>query len=134
VGDVPEYAVGIGAISGVRADAVSTAVTAALSRAGLTSDAVRAIATIDTKAAEPGLLAALRAWPDAPLRTYPAALLSAVAVPHPSDRVRDAVGSPSVAEAAALTAAAELSGHGTARLVLPKTVTGGVTVAVAQAT
>jgi cobalamin biosynthesis protein CbiG len=62
------------------------------------------------------------------LRGYRAAALAGQAVPHPSGPVAAAVGTASVAEAAALLAA----GPGAA-LVLPKTVHGGVTVAIARA-
>jgi cobalt-precorrin 5A hydrolase/precorrin-3B C17-methyltransferase len=57
--------------------------------------------TVDAKADEPGLLAAAagRGWP---VVTFPAGRLAAVPVPHPSEVVRRAVGTPSVAEAAAL--------------------------------
>ena len=57
---------------------------------------------MDAKAAEPGITqaAAQRGWP---LVSYPADVLAAVAVPNPSDAARRAVGTPSVAEAAALT-------------------------------
>jgi cobalt-precorrin 5A hydrolase/precorrin-3B C17-methyltransferase len=53
------------------------------------------------KADEPGLLAAAagRGWP---VVTFPGQLLAAVPVPNPSEVVRRAVGTPSVAEAAAL--------------------------------
>ena len=62
---------------------------------------VRYIATADVKADEPGLLAAAagRGWP---VVTFPAGRLAAVPVPNPSEVVRRAVGTPSVAEAAAL--------------------------------
>ena len=59
------------------------------------------MATADVKADEPGLLAAAagRGWP---VVTFPAGRLAAVPVPNPSEVVRRAVGTPSVAEAAAL--------------------------------
>jgi histidinol-phosphate aminotransferase len=83
---------------------------------------VAGLATLDARAAEPGLVAAAaaRGWP---LTGHPAAVLAGVAVPSPSDRVAAAVGTPSVAEAAALL--------GGARLLVGKTVHGRVTVAVA---
>ncbi|WP_245821138.1 cobalamin biosynthesis protein [Geodermatophilus pulveris] len=80
------------------------------------------LATLDARAVEPGLVgaAAARGWP---LTGHPAAALAAVPVPSPSARVAAAVGTPSVAEAAALL------GGGT--LLVGRTVVGRVTVAVA---
>ncbi len=109
--------IGVGATSGVSADEVLTAVDAVLPNAG---SAVR-LATLDVRARERGLVeaAAGRGWA---LVGHPASVLSAVPVPSPSGRVAAAVGTPSVAEAAALL-------HGRS-LVVPKTVCGRVTVAV----
>ena len=59
---------------------------------------------MDLKADEAGLLAAVRAR-DWPLAVFPAAELAGVLVPNPSETVLTAVGTPSVAEAAALLAA-----------------------------
>ncbi len=59
---------------------------------------------MDLKADEAGLLTAARAR-DWPLAVFPAAELAAVPVPNPSETVLVAVGTPSVAEAAALLAA-----------------------------
>ena len=111
--------VGIGAASGVSAEEVLAAVDAVLP-AGTGS--VR-LATLDTRAAEPGLAeaAARRGWP---LTGHPASELTAVAVPSLSSRVAAAVGTASVAEAAALL--------GGGSLVVGKTVCGRVTVAVAE--
>jgi cobalamin biosynthesis protein CbiG len=111
--------VGIGAASGVSAEEVLAAVDAVLP-AG--ADGVR-LATLDARAVEPGLAeaAARRGWP---LVGHTAAGLAAVPVPTPSSRVAAAVGTPSVAEAAALL--------GGGSLVVPKTVHGRVTVAVAS--
>jgi cobalt-precorrin 5A hydrolase len=111
--------VGVGARPGVSAAEVLAAVDAVLP-AG--AGAVR-LATLDARAAEPGLVAAAatRGWP---LTGHPAAALTAVPVPSPSPRVAAAVGTPSVAEAAALL------GGGT--LVVGRTVVGRVTVAVSS--
>jgi cobalamin biosynthesis protein CbiG len=112
--------VGIGARSGVGADEVLAAIDAVLPP-GTTG--VR-LATLDVRAAEAGLLAAAatRGWP---LTGHPAAELARVPVPSPSADVAARVGTPSVAEAAALL------GGGT--LLVPRTVHGRVTVAVAVA-
>lgn len=110
--------VGVGAVAGVTAAEVLAAVDAVLPDGAR----VTGLATLDTRAAEPGVraAAAARGWP---LTGHPAAALAAVPVPAPSARVAAAVGTPSVAEAAALL--------GGARLVVGRTVHGRVTVAVA---
>jgi cobalt/nickel transport system ATP-binding protein len=109
--------VGIGAMSGVSADEVLAAVDSVLPPGPLD---VR-LATVDSRASEPGLTAAAarRGWP---LTGYPAGQLAAVPVPSPSTRVAALAGTPSVAEAAALL--------GGGSLVVGKTVHGRVTVAV----
>jgi cobalt-precorrin 5A hydrolase/precorrin-3B C17-methyltransferase len=75
-----------------------------LAEAGLSPASVTALATVDAKAAEPGLVAAARqrGWP---LLSYPAARLAQLPVPNPSEAALAAVGTPSVAEAAALAGA-----------------------------
>lgn len=109
--------VGVGAVSGVSAEEVLAAVDAVLPPG---SAGVR-LATLDVRAAEPGIAAAAarRGWP---LTGYASAELAQVPVRSPSDRVAELVGTGSVAEAAALL------GGGT--LVVGKTVVGRVTVAV----
>ena len=102
--------------------------------AGLAAAAVAGVASLDRKSDEPGLLALCqqRQWP---LKVFTADRLAAVAVPNGSPVVARQVGTPSVAEAAALAAA----GTG-ARLLAPKTVvrgeraSGAATCAVALAT
>lgn len=84
------------------------------------------VATIDRRAGEPAVLALARGRA---LRTYPAAELDTVDVPHPSAVVRRLTGTGSVAEAAAVLAAREV-GEGV--LVTPKQRGRGVTVAVAR--
>ncbi len=110
--------VGLGAVSGVTADEVLAAVDAVLPTR---TPGVR-LATLDVRAAEPGVreAAARRGWS---LAGHPAEALARVPVPTPSARVAAAVGTGSVAEAAALL-------HG-GTLAVPKTVHGRVTVAVA---
>lgn len=118
--------VGLGASSGVRAENV----TALLARVVDRPDQVIAYASIDRRADEPGLLAAIA---PAALRTYPAAALDEIAVPNPSSRVDEATGTRSVAEAAALLAAGELAGPGDeVRLRVAKTVGERCTAAVVE--
>ncbi|WP_232797285.1 cobalamin biosynthesis protein, partial [Blastococcus atacamensis] len=110
--------VGIGLASGVSAEEVLAAVDAVLPDPG----APVRLATLDVRAREPGLVAAAaqRGWP---LTGHPAERLRQVVVPTPSPGVAARVGTPSVAEAAALL--------GGGSLVVPKTVHGRVTVALA---
>lgn len=110
--------VGVGTSTGVSAAEVLAAVDAVLPD-GAT---VVRLATLDVRAGEPGMRAAAaeRGWT---LVGHPATALAEVRAPTPSAGVAEAVGTPSVAEAAAL-----LHGH---TLTVRKTVFGRVTVAVA---
>jgi len=119
--------VGLGARPGTAAPALAAAIRAALGEAGLATDCVGVLATLDRRAAEAGMraVAAGHGWE---LASFTAAELAAQAVPSPSETAAAAVGTPSVAEASALAAA----GPG-ATLVLPKRIVAGVTVAVARA-
>lgn len=100
----PSLVVGVGASRGAGVDEVLGVIEDALDDAGLSPRSVTALATVDAKAGEPGLLAAAERL-GVPLRTFPAAELAAVDVPTPSAAPLAAVGTPSVAEAAALTGA-----------------------------
>ncbi|MFI8998391.1 cobalamin biosynthesis protein [Streptomyces sp. NPDC053542] len=99
-----DLVVGIGARPGVPAEELTGLVRAVLAEAGLPLAAVRALATVDARAREPGLRAAA-ALLGVELLAYPPAVLATVPVPHPSGAVLAATGTPSVAEAAALAAA-----------------------------
>lgn len=110
----PSLVVGVGASRGVTAGEVLDLVHETLAGARLSSRSVAALATVEAKADEPGLREAAERL-GVPLRTYPAQALAAVDVPNPSEAPRAAVGTPSVAEAAALLAA------GAERLLVPKT-------------
>jgi cobalt-precorrin 5A hydrolase/precorrin-3B C17-methyltransferase len=116
--------VGIGSARGVPVEAVAATLHRLETEHGLDPRAVRAYATVDLKADEAGILAAIS---PAPLVTFPAAALAEVEVPNPSEVVRAEVGTPSVAEAAALLAAGE-----GAELVVPKIKGANVTVAAAR--
>ena len=121
--------VGIGSARGVPAAAVAEVLRRVAEEHKLDPIAVRAYASVDRKADEAGILAAIA---PAPLVTFPAAVLAAVDVPNPSEVVRAEVGTASVAEAAALHAATELGGGAPVELVVPKTKGDNVTVAVAR--
>ncbi len=97
-------AVGMGCDRGTPLETVAAALDQALASAGLTRTEVAAMATIDKKGDEAALLA-LAAELGLELRLYGAAELARVEVPNPSEVVRRYVGTPAVAEAAALLAA-----------------------------
>jgi cobalamin biosynthesis protein CbiG len=118
--------VGVGCSRGCTATELLALVDAALREAGVADgEAVGALATADLKAREPGLVEAARrrGWP---LRTHAAADLRAVPVPTPSALVARHVGTPSVAEAAALLTS------GATGLLLAKRRTAHATCALAR--
>lgn len=116
--------VGVGGSRGVPAEEVGGLIDRALDEAGLSAASVACVATVEAKADEAGILeaAAARGWP---LRVHAAEVLAGVEVPHPSAVVADAVGTPSVAEAAALVDGGEL--------LVAKRKSAAATVAVARA-
>jgi cobalt-precorrin 5A hydrolase/precorrin-3B C17-methyltransferase len=93
--------VGTGASRHAQAAEIGQLIDATLAALELSPRSVRHLATVDAKADEPGLLAAAaeRGWR---VVTFPAGELAEVPVPNPSEVVRRAVGTPSVAEAAVL--------------------------------
>jgi cobalt-precorrin 5A hydrolase/precorrin-3B C17-methyltransferase len=97
----PSLRVGVGASRGAPAEEIAQLIDDVLGELGVSPSSVRHLGTVEAKADEAGLLAAAaeRGWP---VVTFPASRLAAVPVPHPSEVVRRAVGTPSVAEAAAL--------------------------------
>ncbi|MET8908129.1 precorrin-3B C(17)-methyltransferase [Micromonospora sp. NPDC004551] len=119
----PSLVAGVGSSRGVPAAEVTGLLRRALADAGLSPASLRCLASVDLKADEAGIRSTADAY-RVPLQTWPAADLAAVDVPHPSEVVRAAVGTPSVAEAAALR------GGGT--LLVPKTASAMATVAVAR--
>ncbi|MGC4768324.1 precorrin-3B C(17)-methyltransferase [Micromonospora sp. DT44] len=125
----PSLVAGVGASRGVPAAEVAELLHRVLAEAGLDPASLSCLASADIKADEAGI----RSTADAlgvPLVTWPATRLAAVDVPHPSEVVRAAVGTPSVAEAAALLGADGRAGDGT--LLVGKTATAMATVAVAR--
>ena len=116
--------VGIGCRRGISPEAVAGAVDAVFETHHLRPEAVAGAASIDVKVDEEGLRAfcAGRGWP---LRFYDAGTLKAVAGSLASSEfVKKTVGVDNVCERAALASGG--------RLVAPRTVLGGVTVAVAE--
>ena len=118
----PSLVAGVGASTGAPADAAEPLLVACLAGAGLARASVAEVATIDRRATDEAVLAF-----GLPVRAFSAAALASVVVPTPSEVVRDAVGTASVAEAAALLAA----GPG-AELVVTKQVAPHATVAIAR--
>jgi len=118
----PSLVAGVGASTGAPADAVEPLLVTALGRAGLARESVGELATIDRRATDQAVAAL-----GLPVRAFSADALALVDVPTPSEAVRAAVGTASVAEAAALLAA----GPG-AELVVAKHVAPQATVAVAR--
>jgi cobalt-precorrin 5A hydrolase/precorrin-3B C17-methyltransferase len=111
--------VGAGSSRHAPAAEIGQLIDATLADLELSPRSVRYLATVDAKADEEGLLAAaaMRGWR---VVTFPAEELAEVPVPNPSEVVRRAVGTPSVAEAAAvidpdatLLAAKRTSAHAT---------------------
>ncbi|MFG2784530.1 precorrin-3B C(17)-methyltransferase [Streptomyces prunicolor] len=103
----PSLVVGVGASKGAPVNEVLGLVYDALREAGLSVGNIAELATVDAKAEEPGIVQAAQRL-RVPLVTYSAEELAAVEVPHPSDAPLAAVGTPSVAEAAALVGGGEL--------------------------
>jgi cobalt-precorrin 5A hydrolase/precorrin-3B C17-methyltransferase len=118
----PSLVAGIGASSGAPREEIDGLLRDALDDAHLARASIAEVATVDVKANEAGIVAL-----GLPVRTYAASALARVTVPNPSAVVDDAVGTPSVAEAAALLAA----GPG-AELVVTKRRSAHATVAVAR--
>ena len=125
----PVLAIGIGCERGAEAAEISALVDRCLFDAGLARDAVALVASIDLKADEEGILAAAENL-GVPARFFDAAALRAQEdrVTQKSDYVNATVGTPSVAEAAALACVGQ-----TGRLVVAKQKSARATCAVALA-
>ncbi|MCY4318889.1 MAG: precorrin-3B C(17)-methyltransferase [Alphaproteobacteria bacterium] len=118
----PSLLLGVGLERGAPADLLFDHVAWTLEREGLARASLAAVATLDLKGDEPAVAAL-----DLPVRLFDAAALDRIDVPNPSSAVAAAVGTASVAEAAALAAAGE-----GAVLAVPKRVGRRVTCAVAR--
>lgn len=116
--------VGVGCSRAATAREVQQAVMNCLARLGLSSDGVATVATIDSRGDHPGIRSLAGAL-GAHLVTFDAQTLASVPVATGSEVVKRAVGTPSVAEAAA-----RLAGGG--RVLQPKVIMGQVTVSVAE--
>lgn len=118
----PSLVAGLGCSTGASNEEAATLLEETLRGAQLARASVAAVATVDRRLDHPALTGI-----GLPLRGFSAHDLTDEEVPNPSPRVAGAVGTPSVAEAAALRAA----GDG-AQLVVDKTVSANVTVAIAR--
>ena len=117
---------GVGCRRGVSSEQIDSAIEYGLTRIERSRSEVREIATIDVKQDEPGL----NAWCDqngVALRVIPRELVQQRPwVTQPSDWVRKSIGVDGVCEACALLATFR------GRLLLPKTIHDGVTVAIVE--
>jgi len=120
---------GVGCRAGATAGEIEAAIVEALDRAGVAAAELAAIATSQTKAAEPGIVAAASGRGLRLVAVPQAAFVEAGerTVTH-SERVLELTGVPSIAEAAALAA----GGPG-ARLLAPRVAVGPATCALAIA-
>ncbi|MBE9054515.1 cobalamin biosynthesis protein [Sphaerospermopsis sp. LEGE 08334] len=126
--------VGIGCLKGISPQLVGAAIEKVFQEYQLVYTDIAGIATIDIKASELGLREFCREH-NLPLQTFTAEVLAGVSVPNPGKRITEIVGTPSVAEAAAILAAS----HKTLEvsLLVPKQIfrlpgeVGAVTIAVA---
>ncbi|MHB8438402.1 MAG: precorrin-3B C(17)-methyltransferase [Acidimicrobiales bacterium] len=118
----PSLVVGMGCSSDASADAARQLLDATLAEEGLARESIALVATIDRRADHRAMSAL-----GLPVRGYDVHALASTSVPNPSAAVASAVGTPSVAEAAALLAA----GPG-AQLLVEKRRSRSATVAVAR--
>jgi cobalt-precorrin 5A hydrolase len=104
--------VGIGCQRGTSRRLIETAIQQVCKENQLNQSAIAGLATIDNKAREVGLVefCQLRNFY---LKTFPAEILRQVCVPNPSKIIAKAMGTPSVAEAAAMLAAANIERQST---------------------
>jgi cobalt-precorrin 5A hydrolase/precorrin-3B C17-methyltransferase len=123
---------GVGSSRGADPERLHRLVVETLAEAGLSLDAVACVASVEQKAGEPAIVELASAL-GVGLRVYPAEHLAGLPVPNPSPVVDAAVGTPSVAEAAALAAVgADRAGADGPMLVVEKRRSTDATVAVAR--
>jgi cobalt-precorrin 5A hydrolase/precorrin-3B C17-methyltransferase len=119
----PSLVAGIGCSRGAGAEEILDLLRRSLAEARLAQKSVAALASIEVKRDEAGLLVAAEKL-DLPILFHTAEALSEVEAPNPSELVREAVGTPSVAEAAVVSCGAEL--------VLEKRKSANATVAIGR--
>ncbi len=116
---------GIGCNRGTGAQEILDLIHEVLDEADLSPLSVSLLASVSEKQDEPGILEAAQGL-HAEIMWFPAVTLTAMSVPNPSETVRRHLGTPSVAEAAALAASRA------SRLLVPKRKAKNVTMAVAR--
>jgi cobalt-precorrin 5A hydrolase len=115
---------GIGCKRGTPFENIEAALTDFLHKHGRNILGIKALATIDLKKDEPGLLALAEKY-KLPFLTYTAEELAAYALSNGSDFVQSVTGTPSVSEAAALLASG-------GKTLVPKTIYPGITLSLAE--
>ncbi|WP_313933723.1 MULTISPECIES: cobalamin biosynthesis protein [unclassified Calothrix] len=100
--------VGIGCQRGTSTQLLEKAIAQVFRENQLNQNAIAGIATIDNKAKEPALLEFCQLH-NLAFKTFPAEVLRLVCVPNPAKLIEQTVGTPSVAEAAAMLAAADIN-------------------------
>ena len=128
----PQLWIGVGCERGTTLALLGQAVETSLKTLGLAPEAVAGLASLELKGDEPALLAlaAEQGWP---LKLFNSGQLREQPVPTPSEVVMAEVGCPSVAEAAALTAAGTGAALRQTKAIYKKDGHGAATVAIAEA-
>lgn len=122
-----EYVLGIGCRKGKTQEEIAAFVDRTLKQQGISTEQIWALASVEQKAREPGLVAWCRKAGTA-FMTYPAEELEKIPGSfHESEFVRQAVGVSNVCERAALAACGDKG-----RLVLEKQAENGMTIAIAK--
>lgn len=121
---------GIGCRRGTSREEILQALEHVFVANGLAPASLACLASVDLKIDEAGLEAAAKKL-NVSLEFYDRSVLDGVTVPNPSELVREKIGVESVCEASALNAARNMKQR--MRLIVPKTIVGRVTVAVALA-
>jgi cobalt-precorrin 5A hydrolase/precorrin-3B C17-methyltransferase len=114
--------VGIGCERNTSKQVIADALEVVFQENQLALAAIAGIATIDIKSDEVGLLELCRER-NYPLKTFPSEILNTITVPNPSQVVEKEVGTPSVAEAAAIVAANQTSNVETRYIASPPNIT-----------
>jgi len=104
--------IGLGCQRGTSRKLIETAIGQVCKENQLNQSAIAGLATIDNKASEVGLLEFCQVR-NFCLKTFPAEILCQVCVPTPAKITAKAMGTPSVAEAAAMLAAANIEWQST---------------------
>ncbi|WP_211942511.1 cobalamin biosynthesis protein [Cylindrospermopsis raciborskii] len=125
--------VGIGCQKGVSCLLIELGLNKVCQKYRIDPQTIDRIATIETKASEPGLVE-FCLKNNFRLQTFSSTTLSSISVPNPSQIITKIMGTPSIAEAAALLCAAQNNSR--AQLLVPKEIfrlpnQGSMTIAVA---